>query len=268
MFFEVLVRETVSFSFIIFMNSEIWEEDKEDLEHEMRDEIDDVNLNEEKDWYNESDTSDDVPDPYDSPEALFQELNQLPRSLHKSHFEEGLIYTMTLKQKYDVHLLVMIIETKERSFTYRVFFVTGAKRKTFHEGLKDKQCSYQKVWRLAPRRELIRNKQNSNFRVGETLRFKYGMDAQPITVLVISSRSRDLTGCIEAGVHRGQKRVFEYVEMGDVMELFGSSILQSLHSQAHNSSWEEADKVNSFKIPITKPKLHWTCPPDEPHKRK
>ena len=56
--------------------------------------------------------------------------------------------------------------------------------------------------------------------------------------------------------------------MGDVMELFGSSILQSLYSQAHNSSWEKADKVNSVKIPSTKPKLHWTCPPDEPHKRK
>ena len=53
----------------------------------------------ENDWYNESDTSEDIPDPNLKPEALYQERDKLPTVLHSSHFVEGLICTMTLKKK-------------------------------------------------------------------------------------------------------------------------------------------------------------------------
>ena len=59
-----------------------------DSEHESTDQ---------EDWYNASDTSEDIPDPNLSKEALYQAPNMLPAPLQKSHFEEGLIYTMTLK---------------------------------------------------------------------------------------------------------------------------------------------------------------------------
>ena len=42
---------------------------------------------------------DDIPDPNVSTQALCQDENKLPVLLKQSHFEEGLVYTLTLKSK-------------------------------------------------------------------------------------------------------------------------------------------------------------------------
>ena len=44
-----------------------------------------------EDWYADSDTSEEVPDPNDDPASLYQEYDCLPVSLSKKHFIEGLI---------------------------------------------------------------------------------------------------------------------------------------------------------------------------------
>ena len=49
-----------------------------DSEHESTDQ---------EDWYNASDTSEDIPDPNLSKEALYQAPNMLPAPLQKSHFD-------------------------------------------------------------------------------------------------------------------------------------------------------------------------------------
>ena len=56
------------------------------------DEMSDLDVdteNEPSDWYRESDTSDDLPDPNVSTQALYQDENKLPVLLKQSHFEEG-----------------------------------------------------------------------------------------------------------------------------------------------------------------------------------
>ena len=71
-------------------------------------------------WYNSSDTSEDIPDPNLSAEALYQGPNKLPVPLHKSHFYEGLIYTMTLKGKQG-SMLVFINDVREELFLPNLF---------------------------------------------------------------------------------------------------------------------------------------------------
>ena len=75
-----------------------------------------------EDWYNSSDTSDDIPDPDLRAESLYQDEDSLPKRLKKSHFKEGLIYTMTLSAKRNNPMLVQIIELKKDSFVYQCFF--------------------------------------------------------------------------------------------------------------------------------------------------
>ena len=49
-----------------------------------------------EDWYNDSDTSEEIPDPNRQDEPLYQKANSLPVDLTKKHFE-GLAYVITLK---------------------------------------------------------------------------------------------------------------------------------------------------------------------------
>ena len=81
-----------------------------------------VALQDENDWYNESDTSEDITDPNLQPEALYQERDKLPIALQSSHFVEGLICTMTLKKKKKRPMLILIFELLQDAFLYRVFF--------------------------------------------------------------------------------------------------------------------------------------------------
>ena len=66
----------------------------------------------------------------------------------------------------------MVIECRKRTFIFRCFFVRGKKRKTFHQGAKDIEYQYSQVFRLAPRRELERERTLSEARCGQTLRFE------------------------------------------------------------------------------------------------
>jgi len=101
---------------------------------------------EEDDWYNSSDTSDEIPNPNENEDPLYQDINTLPVPLRPEHFQEGLIYAMTVKEKLNHNtLLVMIIHAKRRSFVYRLFFARGSARKTYHQGLIDTEIKFSDV---------------------------------------------------------------------------------------------------------------------------
>ena len=59
-----------------------------------------------EDWYNSSDTSDGIPNPDMNKDPLYQDENSLPEAIKKSHFEEGLLYTLTLLSKQNDPMLV------------------------------------------------------------------------------------------------------------------------------------------------------------------
>ena len=97
------------------------------------------------DWYNSSDTSEDIPDPNMSQERKYQDQDCLPTALNTSHFEEGLIYTMTLYAAQNNSMLIWIIQAKQKSFTFRCLFHQGSGAKTWHETGKSKECRYDEV---------------------------------------------------------------------------------------------------------------------------
>ena len=70
------------------------------------------------DWYDseEYDTGDEVPNPQDRKESLYQDVNKLPELLKKEHFQEGLLYLITLDDRKDVPSLGMIMETFTDTF--------------------------------------------------------------------------------------------------------------------------------------------------------
>ena len=95
---------------------------------------------ENEDWYKgDSDTDEDIPDVNLSPEALYQDVAKLPEKLDKKHFEEGIIYALTLHDLKSLTFLGMLIHVKKESFIFRIFTAKGSSRKTFHEGLIDKK---------------------------------------------------------------------------------------------------------------------------------
>ena len=85
---------------------------------------------EQEDWYNSSDTSDDIPDPNLSAEALYQDLNRLPEPLQCIHFKEGLLYTMTKHDNRRNSMLVFIIEAKLDTFSYHCYFQQTSRAQT------------------------------------------------------------------------------------------------------------------------------------------
>ena len=85
---------------------------------------------EREDWYNSSDTSDDIPNPDMNKDPLYQDEDALPEPLEKSHFEEGLLYTLTLISKRHDPMLVQIIELHQDKFVYQSFFHSTSKAKT------------------------------------------------------------------------------------------------------------------------------------------
>ena len=70
---------------------------------------------EEEDWFHcDSDTGDDIRDPNDNPDSLFQDVDKLPEPLKKKHFEEDLVYAMTME--HNNKNLILIILVKEENF--------------------------------------------------------------------------------------------------------------------------------------------------------
>ena len=118
-----------------------------DSDNNNEDEMDKLDDGEEMnaEWYHESDTAEEIPDPNVQRKALFQKPRTLPTDLSKDHFEEGLLYTMVLDKEHDKALLVMMIETGNLEFIYRVFFVRGSSRQTYHEAGKNRKTKYKNL---------------------------------------------------------------------------------------------------------------------------
>ena len=83
-----------------------------------------------EDWYASSDTSADIPNPDMNKDPLYQDEDSLPEPLKKSHFEEGLLYTLTLLSKQYNPMLVQIIELEQDKFVYQTFFHAASKAMT------------------------------------------------------------------------------------------------------------------------------------------
>lgn len=97
-----------------------------------------------EDWYHESDTSENIPDPNCSEDPLYQDVNKLPVGLRKGHFEEGLLYSMTLDQGRENTMLVMIVEVKENTFIYRNFSAEDRSVKHSMKGLQIRRSNFRK----------------------------------------------------------------------------------------------------------------------------
>ena len=190
--------------------------------------------NEMDDWYNDSDTSAEIPDPNEDVTSLYQDCDQLPISLSNGHFEEGMIYSLTLFTDKKLTLLGMVMETREDVFRFRIFHAQQSSKKTFHEGARDLELKYSTVWRLAPRRELMRPIRVRNTHPGLTLRFEY--DDVTLTALVIKKTSSNLTGILECGPNRGDVVDFTLYEIVNCFELFYSSKLSSLFHQVSTAT--------------------------------
>ena len=234
-------------------------ESEYDHEHEVEDT---------EDWYNSSDTSEDIPNPNLSKEALYQSPNMLPVPLQKSHFEEGLIYTMTLKGE-KTPMLVFINEVTEDLFVYRVFFMQGSTKHTFHQSGKEKISKYKDVWRLAPRTELVRSCIADKAAIGHTLRFAYGMSSSPVTICVTKFTSKTIEGTLLCGTHRGNSKTFQIFEILNCTEIFGSSTLHNLYIKVKDATWTKAPKSRTREGIDRKPKLNqeFYVPRNENYKR-
>ena len=222
----------------------------------------------ENDWYNESDTSEDLPDPNLQPEALYQERDKLPTVLQPSHFLEGLICTMTLKKKKTRPMLILIVELFQNDFVYRVFFFQKSSAKTWHQGADDKLTLYEYVWRLAPREEYYRVESPHNIRMGQTIWFSYGMDERMRLAFVMGITSSRLKCRIECGKHRGNVEDFKPDEIIGCKEVFTSSALQDIFNQTKVSDWQESPRSITKELPMVKPQLKFLVPPQEKHKRR
>ena len=180
------------------------------------------------DWYHESDTGEEVPDPNMQKEALFQKPNTVPVGLSKNHFEEGLYYFMVLDKDHDKPMLVMILETGIDEFVYRVFYIRGSSAKTYHEAGKDKTATYEEVWRLAPRMELVQDQDIATIFVGQTLRLSHWMDVKWDTIVVTMMTSTSVSGIMLSGTNRGSTVTIDKTDIANCKELFGSPLLHNI----------------------------------------
>ena len=224
----------------------------------------------ESDWYRESDTGDEIPDPNMQKEPLYQKSGKLPCRVRVSHFEEGLIYTMTFLKEKLKPMLAMITAKRTHDFSYRVFFVRGSSRKTYHQAGTDRKAKYDDVWRLAPRKELIFPQEVSNVFIGQTLRFTYGMNDTWETILVLEKTSSTVTGVVQCGHKQGTTETYDKIEMINCQEIFGSPILHKLFAKIKSLEWEIDNKCKTRKIPNRRPTLNrsFMVPNDESYKRK
>ena len=222
-----------------------------------------------EDWYapNDSETEKEVPDPNSEEAAMYQDVDKLPEHLSKNHFQEGLIYLVTLGYEKNKTALGMIIEVKAKCFIFRVFYTKGRGRKTFHDGGKDKQYDFEDVWRLAPRRDLMLPQDAENIRIGQTINFDYGNGRT--TIRVESCRSRSISGMIECGKERGSIKEFEKIEILDCFELFASSLLQKMNMHLSDLEWENGKDSRTKDYPTRTPALNpdFCCPEPIRYKR-
>ena len=188
----------------------------------------DRNIDDPEDWYRDTDTEQEIPDPNQDPQSLYQTSNKLPELLEKKHFVEGILYSFTLQKEKSVTFLGLLIECKRSSFIFRIYHTLGASRKIFHEGADDKEWDIDEVWRLAPRTELMLRREPEVVRVGQTVRFYYG--GEYFTIRVTKTLSKQTEGVIMCGQQRGTTKRFELIEMLSIEEIFFFDMLQELYS--------------------------------------
>ena len=221
------------------------------------------------DWYDtdDSDAEKEIPNPNDWPENLYQDINKLPEPLKKEHFQEGILYFMTLNATKKRSSLGMVIEVRSNKFIWRNYGIRGSSQKTYHESGKDNEHSFDEVWRLAPRRELMIPRSTENIRTGQTLNFQYENDR--FTVRVLASRSTSITAIIETGANRGETTNFERIEIVDCLELFVSSLLHDMHDDLSSLMWTEDKTATTYNFPSDKPSLKpgFFCPEPIQNKR-
>ena len=93
-------------------------------------------------WHFEDDTEEDIPDPNNDVNPLFQDQNHLPKPLRKADFVEGFVYSLTLIKEKSITYLGFLVENKKHTFIFRVYHAKGTSRKTFHKGASDKEWEY------------------------------------------------------------------------------------------------------------------------------
>ena len=197
------------------------------------------------DWYNQSDTDESIPDPNKIEDSLFQKADTLPVPIDKVYFEEGLVYFMSLRSKRDTPMLIFLVEKLEEVFIYRVFFVRGSSKNTFHQSGKCAECRYEDVWRLAPRDELVRKQQVTDIFVGQTLRYICSVRDKPGTMMVTKISRTTVTGILECGKNRGETKTIQKYEIVESQEIFGSSLLHSILQKVKKLDWAEVKLLKS-----------------------
>ena len=158
----------------------------------------------------------------------------------------------------------------DQTFVYRKFFVRGSSQKTYAHGAVDQTSKYDDVWRLAPRRELMNSRKSSDVRVGETLRFLYGIREQVYTGLVTSTTATNITCKLLCGSDRGSSREFDRFEVTDCFELFGSPLIKDLTNNVKAAVWEDARTSRTRDFPESQRELNrdFFVPEGEKYKRK
>ena len=116
----------------------------------------------------------------------------------------------------------------------------------------------------------MRKQNPEDIRVGQLIRFCYGVRGSHVTALVVHRTSSTLKCIIESGKNRGKEQSYDVFDITDCMELFGSSILQNLLKQVKSATWTNGDKSKSRRHPVAKPELHqeFRVSESEQHKRK
>ena len=203
-------------------------------------------------------------------ESLYQEPDKLPVGLQKSHFQEGLVYTMTLIKEKEKPMLVMIIDKYTHDFLYRVFFVRSSSRKTYHQSGTDRKSKYIDIWRLAPRTKLVLEQDVSSVFIGETLRLTYGIEEKSDTIVVVRQTSSTITGILQCGKSRGNTETYPKNEITRCQEVFGSPMLHSLLNDTKTLKWTLDNRCKTRNIPGRRPTLNscFMVPEEELYKRK
>ena len=69
-----------------------------------------------------------------SPEALYEDVGNLPVPVQNNPFEDGVIYALVLTFGKSLTVLSTFVMHIRETFDFRNFKVMGSSRKTFHEG--------------------------------------------------------------------------------------------------------------------------------------
>ena len=81
------------------------------------------------------------------------------------------------------------------------------------KAVEDQKARYGDIWRLAPRNELVIERDITSIFIGQTLRFMIGLNERYETVIVTYRTLKTITGTIECGPKRSETGVFQISEI-------------------------------------------------------